>query len=379
MKTKMIDNLTLASSVAYTEQQFNKLKKQLNEAQRNASLNPTQIVVKESKEIRGPKGDKGDTGDTGLKGDKGDLGLKGDTGLKGDKGDKGDTGETGLKGDTGDIGPKGDKGDLGLKGDKGDKGDTGDIGLKGDKGDTGETGLKGDTGDTGLKGDKGDAGDLGPKGDKGDTGDIGLKGDKGDTGDIGPKGETGKIGLKGDKGDIGPKGDKGDPGQDADTTKIEKKINDFKENLNKDLLNYKNTINSELTNRLSYSSLGGGEGGGSVRILDNDDVEYKKLQDMTENSILVFNLQKQKFVVTDLVAFINNIILGLDMQYNKLVDVVGTYTYIGEALPGTATSSATWRIKRIETLSGGDLNILWASGSSDFNKIWNNRASFAYS
>lgn len=75
---------------------------------------------------------------------------------------------------------------------------------------------------------------------------------------------------------------------------------------------------------------------------------------------------------------------GLDMiQYSKKVDFVDAsdLIYIGEALPGTATSSATWRIKRINTNAGtdNDIEIKYADGDSDFNNIWDDHLSLAYS
>ena len=62
----------------------------------------------------------------------------------------------------------------------------------------------------------------------------------------------------------------------------------------------------------------------------------------------------------------------------QLDDVGGGVTYIGEALPGTATSSASWSIKRL-TETGDDLVLVWADGNSDFDNIWDNRAALSYS
>jgi len=75
---------------------------------------------------------------------------------------------------------------------------------------------------------------------------------------------------------------------------------------------------------------------------------------------------------------------GLDMiQYSKKVDFVDAsdLIYIGEALPGTATSSATWRIKRINTNAGtdNDIEIKYADGDSNFNNIWDDHLSLTYS
>jgi len=52
-------------------------------------------------------------------------------------------------------------------------------------------------------------------------------------------------------------------------------------------------------------------------------------------------------------------------------------TYVGEANIGSAESSAVWRIKRIDETSG--IKILYADGDANFNNIWNNRTSLAYS
>lgn len=52
-------------------------------------------------------------------------------------------------------------------------------------------------------------------------------------------------------------------------------------------------------------------------------------------------------------------------------------TYVGEANIGSAESSAVWRIKRIDETSG--IKILYADGDSNFDNIWNNRTSLAYS
>jgi len=66
-------------------------------------------------------------------------------------------------------------------------------------------------------------------------------------------------------------------------------------------------------------------------------------------------------------------------QLIKEVDFVGTTTvYIGEAQPGTATSSAAWRVKRT-VFTGDDSETLFADGNTNFDNIWNNRASLSYS
>lgn len=58
------------------------------------------------------------------------------------------------------------------------------------------------------------------------------------------------------------------------------------------------------------------------------------------------------------------------------IDDTGTYKYIGEAAPGSATSAAVWRIQRI---TNADSTIVWADGDGDFDNVWDNRASLSYS
>ena len=67
-----------------------------------------------------------------------------------------------------------------------------------------------------------------------------------------------------------------------------------------------------------------------------------------------------------------------DVQFALQLDAVGTTTYIGEALPGTLTSAALWRIKKmVET--GADLVITWADGNENFDNVWDDRAGLSYS
>lgn len=59
----------------------------------------------------------------------------------------------------------------------------------------------------------------------------------------------------------------------------------------------------------------------------------------------------------------------------KTVDS-GTYTYFGEAEPGTSTAQALWRVSR---MTNADNTIEWADGDGDFDNVWDNYASLSYS
>lgn len=66
--------------------------------------------------------------------------------------------------------------------------------------------------------------------------------------------------------------------------------------------------------------------------------------------------------------------------YAMQVDDTGTTLYQGWAVPGTLTSAASWRIRRVVT-SGtpADTAITFADGNDSFDNIYNNRAALSYS
>jgi len=70
-------------------------------------------------------------------------------------------------------------------------------------------------------------------------------------------------------------------------------------------------------------------------------------------------------------------------MYNKEIDELSDGTlYIGEALPGTLQSAASWRIQKIVFTSIAnteDVSKTWANGNALFDKIWNNRLAYSYS
>jgi hypothetical protein len=75
-----------------------------------------------------------------------------------------------------------------------------------------------------------------------------------------------------------------------------------------------------------------------------------------------------------------NIIQG-DKPVTILLDYDGgdAPVYVGEAAPGTATSAAGWKIKRL-TYSGANLTAVeWADGDVQADNIYDNRASISYS
>lgn len=67
-------------------------------------------------------------------------------------------------------------------------------------------------------------------------------------------------------------------------------------------------------------------------------------------------------------------------QLQTLVDEApGSLTYVGFAEPGVATSAAAWRIFRLDESGEPELVKKYASGSTDFDQVWDNRTSLIYS
>lgn len=79
---------------------------------------------------------------------------------------------------------------------------------------------------------------------------------------------------------------------------------------------------------------------------------------------------------------VGNVVAGQAFQRiretdeTQYVDVSGNDIYIGYAVPGTATSATTWKIKRVNTTN--PITILWADGSTLYNKKWDDRATYSY-
>ena len=372
--SKISPVVTAAFGIAHTEKRIGQLEEKWFD------------IINEVETIRGPAGldgKQGPKGDKGVKGDRGDTGEQGIAGADGTSGRDGIDGKDGERGEKGETGEQGLQGLQGLKGDKGDIGPVGETGPQGERGltgDTGKTGAKGDTGKTGERGKDGAQGDAGPKGDVGLQGVQGIQGLKGDKGDPGVRGE------KGERGEQGPQGIQGEAGTPAPDyrEKFENALKSFNEQLTEN----KNIVSANLEKQIqqinrSLSSLGGG---GSYKILDNADVDKTKLKDIVGDSILIYNPTKKKFVVESFQSIIDRLEItvgaALEVQYDKLVDEVpaDNYTYVGEAVPGTTKGQALWRIKRVvEATDDCDLEILWANSSADFDKIWNDRATYTYS
>ena len=219
------------------------------------------------------------------------LGEQGPVGPVGARGEKGDKGDPGPRGDKGDHGVPGLEGPRGVKGDKGDTGDTGQQGERGEQGDQGvpgqrgQRGERGEQGTSGVDGTNGRDGSNGAKGATGETGPQGVPGRDGKNGKNGKDGTQGLKGDKGDKGDPGEKGEKGDPGSDANTKELEKKLNEFSDQVDKRI------------SKVAFNVVakGGPAGSGEVLLHRLDDVDYASVKTPSNGQSLVWNSSTSKW------------------------------------------------------------------------------------
>lgn len=71
---------------------------------------------------------------------------------------------------------------------------------------------------------------------------------------------------------------------------------------------------------------------------------------------------------------------GEEVPLSKKADfITDDEFYVGEANPGTATSSAAWRIHYVTIAGDGDVSKTWADGNDSFDKVWDNRLTYSYS
>jgi hypothetical protein len=67
-------------------------------------------------------------------------------------------------------------------------------------------------------------------------------------------------------------------------------------------------------------------------------------------------------------------------QLTKRIDFISeSEFYKGEAVPGSSMAAAVWRVQKVTIAGDGDVQALWAGGTANFDKVWDNRAALSYS
>ncbi|MDB4726230.1 hypothetical protein OAF54_02245, partial [bacterium] len=109
-----------------------------------------------------------------------------------------------------------------------------------------------------------------------------------------------------------------------------------------------------------------------------DDVKFQKRHEVEGDAILIFDSGSKKFQSESFNDIIERLQVGMEVQYDRLVDTDGDYVYIGEAAPGSARDAAAWRIKRVYELAGEDVEIIWANNTANTELVWDDRAMYEY-
>lgn len=69
---------------------------------------------------------------------------------------------------------------------------------------------------------------------------------------------------------------------------------------------------------------------------------------------------------------------GASLTLQLAYDGSGNIEYLGEALPGSLTSESKWRIAKLAYSSGNMTSMKYADSSTDFDKVWDNKATYTY-
>ena len=86
-------------------------------------------------------------------------------------------------------------------------------------------------------------------------------------------------------------------------------------------------------------------------------------------------------MATDIQGIISRVKEFAEVQLAQRMSYTGDHLpeYIGEAAPGTAVTSALWRIKKLGYSGTDATSITWADGNTNFDNVWDDRATLTYS
>jgi len=114
--------------------------------------------------------------------------------------------------------------------------------------------------------------------------------------------------------------------------------------------------------------------GSSSSFSDSGDVDKKGLVD-ADRHVQVDVLSSSLPTSASTETTLQTISFG-GFKFALRLTTIGSVDYLGEAAIGSTTSSAVWRIKKIDSTTG--ITITWA-GTGVFNQVWDNYASLTYS
>jgi hypothetical protein len=111
-------------------------------------------------------------------------------------------------------------------------------------------------------------------------------------------------------------------------------------------------------------------------VFENDPVYIRTGDDIF--NVVIDNDQVMVAIADVIIKEIVEYVTEEDEVYDIEVDTsVPNVTYVGQAMPGTSASVASWRIKRITETSGGS-SVDWADGAADFVHAWTDHLTLTY-
>lgn len=154
----------------------------------------------------------------------------------------------------------------------------------------------------------------------------------------------------------------------------EKKLASVVKKLQDDIANLKKQLDA----KPNVASGFGGAGSGEVRILRMDDLDKTGLVD---GAVMTYSAALNKIVFTTPTNTGGTTVTDEEMPFAKRIDFISdNELYKAEAPVGSLETAPVWRIRKV-TISALDSDIVevWASGTSNYDKIWTNRLSYTYS
>lgn len=153
------------------------------------------------------------------------------------------------------------------------------------------------------------------------------------------------------------------------TTDLEKKFLKLFNRLQTDFQTLKKYVDSKQSAISGFTA-----GSGEVRILRMDDVVKNQVPE--NGSVMTWDSTLNKFK-----CIVPQVGTGTDeeMPYAKRIDfVTDDIFYKGEAPVGSSVTAPVWRIKKLSIGVDSDVEEIWASGDSLFDKVWSDRLSYSY-
>lgn len=106
-------------------------------------------------------------------------------------------------------------------------------------------------------------------------------------------------------------------------------------------------------------------------------LSFDKLHEILMTGLLAYNATTEQYDRIQINPATGELRTGAIALATRVDDTSPPITYVGKAVPGTATSSATWQIQKIDESSG--VITTWADGNSNYDNVWDLRSSLVYS